>query len=386
MRTINLKPLVLSIFIAAAAVLVPIQTTHAVAQTPITRTTVEQRALKMINLSWTYSKANNSNISSQYVGVVTQPQQLRGITSGQMIGIPYTWGGFDGIDTHSYNTSWSNFLGAVSSGAYIGNVNTDAGYGYIPRTAGLDCSGFVQATFNIKDYKQSTTTLLNNYFTKINLSDIKHMDILDKPGEHVVIFDKWGYRNGIYGAYTYESTPDQTYGGIQGTKQYFISMSEINTGYVAARYKYINEISSASTGSSVKPGIFAQIINVTTYANFRSAPSISSQIISTIPKGTIIYLNSYSNGWYQINYNGKSGWVSGNLIGNIPSGKYVTVVNGITYLNIRINPSVTASILGTLQKGQYAEVLDYSNNGLWMKIKINGITGWASKRSLSYIY
>lgn len=378
----RIKGLTLSLTLVLMFAMFSMQTFAITAQTPITRMQAEQRALSIINLKWTFNKSLNTHVSSAYSSAVSLASQFGSITSGTMTGIPYNWGGLDSIDSHSYNTGWTNFLDAVGKGAYVGNVNTDAGLGYIAGTAGLDCSGFVQSVFNIKGAKLSTTTL-SNYFSTISINDIKHMDILVKPGDHVVIFDRWGTRNGVYGAYTYESTPDQTYGGIQGTKQYFISISEINSGYTAKRYMYLND--STSTTAAISPGIFAQIVNVSSFANLRSSASTGSAIIATIPKGTIIYLNSYTNGWYQVNYNGKSGYIYGNLVGTIPSGKYVTI-SVVSYLNIRSSPSTTATIVGVLQKGNYATVLGYSSDGLWMKVQINGITGWASKRSLSYIY
>lgn len=355
----------------------------ATTQTSISRTQAEQRALSIINLNWTYSSSKNSNLPSINGSSVTQPSQFKNVTTATMTGIPYDWGGLDSLDTSSDGAPWTSFLAAINNGAFAGNVNTSAPYGYIQGTAGIDCSGFVQATFNIRDYKQSTSTLLNNYFTKINLSDLKHMDILDHPGDHVVIFDKWGSLNGVQGAYTYESTPDQTYGGIQGTKQYFITMSEINSGYIPARYNYI--IDDNTTPDPVPTSnSYGIVSNVTSYANFRSNPSTSSALLGTIPKGTILQLLASNSGWYNVTYNGQTGWIYGNLIASIPANTYVTV-NNVSQLNIRLAASSTAQILGVLSEGQYATVLGISADGNWYKISINGITGYSSAKYLQYI-
>ncbi|AKN32003.1 peptide-binding protein [Clostridium carboxidivorans P7] len=388
--------LLVALFLATS-IIAPTQSVNAASQQSITRSEAEQRALNMINLSWNYSSDKNGVLLANYNSSVTQPSQLKDAAAVTTTGIPYNWGGQDSLDSNSYGSPWSNFLDAVNKGAFTGNVNTEAGFGYISGTAGIDCSGFVQATFNVKDSKLSTSSMFDTYFTKINLNDIKHMDILDKPYDHVVIFDKWGTQNGVTGAFTYESTPDQTYGGIQGTKKYFISMDEINKGYIAGRYVNIVEDSSNTppisntTGNTsniphpVDAGIFAKITNVTTAANFRSKASTDSSIIGTIPKDTILYLIDYSAGWYQISYNGQTGWVWGNLITSIPSGKYVTI-NKVYQLNIRNNPSTSADILGYLSQNQYAEVINYSNDGKWLKIRINGIEGYASGAYLRYIY
>ncbi|MDP4089362.1 MAG: SH3 domain-containing protein, partial [Bacillota bacterium] len=361
--------------LTATALLTPPHKTSAAVQNPITRSQAEQRALSMINLTWTYSSTKNGVLSNSYAQYVTQPQQLNNVTTAQQTGIPYNWGGQDGIDSSSYAAPWTSFLDAVNNGAYTGNVNDTAGYGLIPGTAGIDCSGFVQATFNIKDSKISTSTMFNTYFTKINLSDIKHMDILDRPGDHVVIFDKWGTLNGVSGAFTYESTYEQDFGGIMGTKRYFLAIDDLNNGYIPGRYVNVVDdpvptpAPAPSSSSTISAGIFAQIANVNSYANMRADTSTSSAIVGTIQKGTIVYLKSALNGWYYISNNGIRGWVYGGLIASIPSGKYVAL-NGAYQLNIRSNPLSTAQILGILSQGQYAEVLGYSDDKEWMKISI----------------
>lgn len=408
MRTLTnrkrLSSMALGVVFAFMAVLTPIQHVNAASQTPITRSQVEARALSMINFTWNYSSAKNGVIDPKYASSVTKPAQLANVINGQFTGIPYNWGGLDSQYSISTNAPWTSFADAVEKGAYTGNVNAEAGMGYVPGTAGLDCSGFVQAAFDIKDWKLSTSTIFNTYFQKIALSDLKHMDILNKPGSHVVIFDAWGTWNGIEGAYTYEATPDQTRGGIQGTKRYFISMKDINNGYIPGRYVNIVEdpattapsttvtyasttplLSTTTIPHPVDAGKFAQVANVTYSANLRASASTTAAIVGTVPKGTILYMINYSNGWYQVNYNGTVGWIYGTRITPIPSGKYVTFT-GSSYLNIRANPSTTAAVLGTMVKNQYAEVLGYSADGQWYKISINGIKGWGYKTYLNYIY
>lgn len=373
---------VLSMLILLVSTATPLSKVKAAEATGITRSAAEQRALNMINIKWTYSSDKNGTMDPKYTDLVTSPKQFNNVTTAEFTGIPYDWGGQDSLDSFSIDSPWANFLDAIDKGAHAGNVNTEAGYGYISGTAGIDCSGFVQATFNIKDYKLSTSTLFNKYFTEINLNDLKHMDILDKPCDHVVIFDKWGTLNGVYGAFTYESTTDDIYGGIQGTKKYFISMDEINKGYIPGRY--VNIIEEPTT-PPITPGIFAKINNTNEWVNFRSGPSTDYTIINAIPQNSIIYLMDYSSDWYKINYNGTTGWIYKDFVGLLDEGKYVTV-NGVYALNVRSNPSSNSSILSVLYKNQYAEVIDYSSDGSWIKIRINGVEGWSSSKYLKYIY
>lgn len=374
--------------VSVTAVLsVPTINAKAETQNTITRSQVEQRAVDMMDLTWTYSSAKNGQLTSKYAAYITQPSQLQNLTTAQMKGIPYNWGGLDSLDSYSYNAGWSSFLDAVNKGAFTGNVNTDAGLGLIPGTAGIDCSGFVQASYNIKDYKQSTSTLFNKYFVKIDLKDIKHMDILDRPGDHVVMFDKWGTLNGVSGAYTYEATPDQTFGGIQGTKRYFMTMKDINNGYIPGRYINVvdDPVTQPTTPSQqFATGSYVQVANVTSSVNLRSNPTTTSAILTTVPKDTILKIDDFNNGWYQVIYSGQTGWIRGDLLIAVPAGKYVTVKD-VYQLNVRLTPSSTSQIIGTITQGQYAEKLDQTSDGTWYKVSINGIQGWSSSRYLTYL-
>lgn len=345
----------------------------------ISRSQAEQRALDMINLTWTYDNSKNTLISSNYASLVTQPNQFNGIVKDEVKGIPYNWGGQDGLNSSSSGSPWTNFLDAVNKGAYTGNVNTTAGYGLLPGIAGIDCSGFVQSVFNIPGEKLSTYSLFNNNFIKINLSQIRHMDILDRPGDHVLIFDRWGTLNGINGAFTYESTWDQLFGGIQGTKRYFVTMDDLSNGYIPGRYINIIDDDSVSKVSTL-----GKIINVNYAANMRVNPSSTANILGTIPKDAIVNIINTSDSWFQVNYNGQTGFVYSNLINSNLTNRYVAL-NNAYLLNVRAAASSTSTILGTLNQNQYAELLGWSNDGNWYNININGLHGWVYSDYIKYI-
>lgn len=120
----NWTRLLVSVFTAASMIAIPVHKISAAAQTTITRSQVEQRAISMVDLTWTYSADKNSNIDPKYISSVTLPKQLQGVTTAQFTGIPYDWGGIDGVDTYSYNAPWTSFLDAVNKGAFTGNVNS----------------------------------------------------------------------------------------------------------------------------------------------------------------------------------------------------------------------------------------------------------------------
>ncbi len=355
-------------------------TVNAADQNPITRSQAEQRALAMINFTWNYSSARNANIDPKYAYAVTQPNQFTNATTAQMTGIPYAWGGFDSLDSSSYNEPWTNFQDAVNQGAYAGNTNAHGGIGYVPGTSGLDCSGFVQAAFNIKGYKQSTSTLLSTYFTKISLGDLKHMDILDYPGVHAVIFDSWGILNGVQGAFTYESTPEQTCGGIQGVKKYFRSLSEINSGYIPARYIYISEdvpsptptatpVPSATPTPTATPVPSDTPTPVPTPAP-TPAPTPTSTPVPTAtpaptPTATPVPTTTPTPAPTS---------TPAAIPHPVDVGVFAKVSNIADWVNMRSAPLTASSIICAVSKDSIIFINDYSSG--WYKISYNGKTGW----------
>lgn len=48
--------------------------------------------------------------------------------------------------------------------------------------------------------------------------------------------------------------------------------------------------------------------------NLRQRPSISSQVLRSIPNGTVLNITDEYNGWYRTNYDGANGYVSATYI------------------------------------------------------------------------
>jgi len=69
-------------------------------------------------------------------------------------------------------------------------------------------------------------------------------------------------------------------------------------------------------------------VSVGTYLNVRSSASTTSTVIGKLNNGTKVTIVDSTTGWYKINYNGKTGWVS--------SG-YVTVSSNSTRIQTVVN-------------------------------------------------
>ena len=115
--------------------------------------------------------------------------------------------------------------------------------------------------------------------------------------------------------------------------------------------------------------------------NVRTGPGTSYTSLGAVSRSQTYPILGQSNGWYQISYNGGSGWVSGSyvaLIGNtqtissLPSAIEVTASS----LNVRTGPSTVYDKITSVSVGQVFTVLDSS--GGWHKINANGYIGWVS--------
>lgn len=75
---------------------------------------------------------------------------------------------------------------------------------------------------------------------------------------------------------------------------------------------------SVDAGVPEIEGAYGTVIDVNRL-NFRTGPSTNYDIIESIPRNTVVIITEESNGWYEITYNGNSGFVS---------GRYIDVFNG----------------------------------------------------------
>ena len=128
--------------------------------------------------------------------------------------------------------------------------------------------------------------------------------------------------------------------------------------------------------------------------NVRSAPSLSSPVITVIPPGGSYHIIGWSNGWAKVRLpNGAIGWVSGTVVGTA-SPSYSsktnsasktkrstkTTASGYTHkitagVNIRSGASIKSPIVGAAVAGTKVKVLGYKNG--WTHVRLsNGVTGY----------
>lgn len=155
------------------------------ANAPNSRTTTQSNANAMSALTWTYKSTNKVNPNS---ATVSTPDYLVGVTTpSSQTGIPYAWGGNDGLTTSS-SSSWTNFTDAMSKNKFAGNSDTVSVPYYTSGTAGLDCSGFVGGAAGFTSKLGTTNLASTTYTTAIASSSIQIYDIYVASGSHVLFY------------------------------------------------------------------------------------------------------------------------------------------------------------------------------------------------------
>lgn len=224
------------------------------------------------------------------------------------------------------------------------------------------------------------------------------------PGDQVETTDYVNYRSAPgLNSTVYTVLPPGHYAVVQdsgtvkdGYTWYLIRIAtggDHPTGYVAGDF-----LKLTSTGNSFSPG---DGVVTTSAVNYRNAPGLSSTVLAVLPQGT--YAVVQDNGtdkdgytWYLIKLASggpnPTGYVAGEFLalGSPPSGKFnigdaVYVNSGP--LNFRATPSLSGTILRTLQTDDTGQVTDgpaVADGYTWYQLKIStGEVGWAVQDFLS---
>jgi uncharacterized protein YgiM (DUF1202 family) len=147
-------------------------------------------------------------------------------------------------------------------------------------------------------------------------------------------------------------------------------------------------------------------VEVSSALNFRTGPGTSNSIITSLYNGQALKIVGEQNGWYNVEVNGKKGWVSGKYVKIVPDAPAIdnssttassnssnnsststtTTSNKKAYvnasgLNFRTSASLGASVIKVLPRGKELQVLGTS--GSWTKIQVDGKIGYVSSNYIS---
>lgn len=167
------------------------------------------------------------------------------------------------------------------------------------------------------------------------------------------------------------------------------------TGWVASTYSWpTNDSGTATYGAGGSPAMFwfpGSVVEAEGDVNLRSGPGLGYAILDTMFTGeTASYLGVSSTDergvtWYNVQFDGLSGWVSSTwatLTGNQADYGVVRGVSGDS--NVRTGPGLGYSSFGCLYNGEAADYLGNSSvdeRGVaWYNIQFEGQSGWVSSR------
>ena len=149
------------------------------------------------------------------------------------------------------------------------------------------------------------------------------------------------------------------------------------TGYISAEY------TTETDPSTPTPTPETKTVYTTENLKVRAQPNNSAEVLGTLKKGTKVETYGLKDGWYEIKYEGKTGYISAKYTTETdpstpqPSPSPVLTVYTKEDLRVRAKPDNTSTILGVLKKGTAVETLDEING--WYLIKYNNQDGYISK-------
>lgn len=165
-------------------------------------------------------------------------------------------------------------------------------------------------------------------------------------------------------------------------------------GYSYSSYLVANTSTNTNTNTT-SPSITAlnkegKVIKVASNdtLNVRSLPNTSGSVVAKLTNGTKVQIigQDKETKWYQISYNGKTGFVSNSYISIVgdwnSSSTSTTTMYTTTNLNLRSGASVNYSILTTIPSGAPVTCYSKDSNG-WMKVSYNGVTGYVNATYLT---
>ena len=158
-------------------------------------------------------------------------------------------------------------------------------------------------------------------------------------------------------------------------------------GYVSSQYIKIvdNESSEEKPVDPEKPSVSVNkqgVVKVNSALNMRSGPGGNYGVIGTLRNNDKVEIIKEVDGWYEIRFNGKVGYVSKSYITIVNEGannetesviKEGTVYGVSTNLNVRTGPGTSYQAVGYLLSGDKVKILGEENG--WYKIQFNASTG-----------
>ncbi|NWG16400.1 MAG: SH3 domain-containing protein [Chloroflexi bacterium] len=135
----------------------------------------------------------------------------------------------------------------------------------------------------------------------------------------------------------------------------------------------------------------ARVVSSTDRVNVRSGPGLDAARIGTLRPGDAYTVIGESNGWYSIDFNGQTGWVSAIFVtvsegqptvaGGVAPAPSVPSIASLRFLvdytlRMRAAPDTTSAILASIPHNTTVTATGRSADGRWLQVTYQGQTGW----------
>ncbi|HDX9612963.1 TPA: SH3 domain-containing protein [Bacillus toyonensis] len=177
-------------------------------------------------------------------------------------------------------------------------------------------------------------------------------------------------------------------------KKYLAGLAAVSVaGGAAPTLDSVQAAPEQNTQKAATQTVQASASNASSYTvntsvlHVRAGSSTSHDIISRVYNGQSLDVIGEENGWFKINHNGKTGFVSGEFVSkNGASNSNVSTTGGknkvtADVLRVRTAPNTSSSVSGRVYEGQTLNVIGQENG--WVKINHNGQTGYVSGQFVS---
>ena len=158
--------------------------------------------------------------------------------------------------------------------------------------------------------------------------------------------------------------------------EYYISNALISS---QATDSTNSDISSPAADDSDGVGT----LTVASEANVRSGAGTSYKILGVAKTGTKFTITDTSSDgkWYQISFNGQTGYINRNMV-TVSEMAYSATARVTGDVNVRSGPSTSNSKLGVAKAGETLTVTGIAN-GNWYQVSFNGQTGYVAGNYIS---
>ncbi len=164
---------------------------------------------------------------------------------------------------------------------------------------------------------------------------------------------------------------------------YKIQYTADKAGYVFHTYGKVGSGTPDPEPDPQPGGQTAYIVNVKSQVNVRAKASSSSKKLGVLKKGAQITVTGASGKWTRIAYKGGAAYVFSHYVSATNPdadviGKSATIVNCISFVNVRAKANSSSKKLGQAKKGAAYTVQGLSGN--WVRVDYNGQSGFIYKR------